>query len=1230
MKRSWLRWTLYVVIGVLAVLLIGGWWVLSTSSGARFALGFVQGLKADRVSGSLAGPLVLEGLALDQPGLSVRARRLEVDPQILPLLGSRVVLDRVAADGLRVTLNSVDPPAQPAPPAGPLQLPQIVVEQLTLRDALIEGLSADPLQIDELEAVANAAGQKVELQTLRLKMPQGEVEALGDLDLGRWAGQIKLKARPAVGPEPIGEIGLELSSDGQNAQLTLLLPGDAGLLTAKVEDLPGALRFEALLKSPGLELSRLGLPGTTPLPPIELKVVGDRGGAQLSGVVTYLNQAWQLDGTTLRWDAERLSVKPLAIERLAGGTIRAEGDLGLKDNRAQLKLNLSMLPLAPLAGAAVGDLMVVASDWTIAGSILDWTVEGPAHLMRDNIDFRISRFKAHGNNDKVGLDEVELVAAFGEHPIGVLALSGELGIAPPNVLALETRLTEFRTGELLTEWPGELDAEIQVSGDLANRLQLDVGKLAGTLRGAALSGQGQVSLPLDTLVPVGALDLQWGRNQITLDAQDGAPAVAFTLGQPELIDAGLAGELRGTGSLDPATRVLNVDVEGSGIAVATADLKVATLKLDAQVGPAPDAPLLVQLDATGLLQGGRTIQTIALRTTGRVDAHQLELDLSSPDGKVQLAAQGGWVDPAWRGTLRQLNLTATSDQVPEALRGRSWTLEQPVALDYNPERTLFDRACLRYGEAQLCAQGQYAAAAESVISFALAQFPLDATRPFLEPSGVVVEGRLSGEGTLRLPPGPGAAPTGSVTIAGSGVEVLLLTTDTPTRLKLTTLVADLRPNEAGELTAQVKATIEKLGQLQLDTGLAGSPAVLAVDFTTLEALDGLSESLLRPRGTLKGQLRRENGVLGGEIRLAGFSAELPTVGLKLKDSEVTLSGAPDRIQVSGKLNSGAGPLELGGAIDPAAGLAGLDLTITGERFLAADLPQAKVYISPKLTLKGQNGVLRIAGEVGIPEGIIDLARFEPAVAPSPDVVIIDEPLIEEEKPSPVRADVTVMMGEQVQLRGFGLDGKIKGRLSVRERPGRPTTARGEIQVSGTYKAYGQDLSIERGKLLFANSGLDNPGLDIRAVRVIGDIKAGVQVRGTAEFPELTVYSDPSMDQINTLSYLVLGRPASEASGGASGAAVQNAAQQLGGNLLAKSIGQKLGLEVGIEASAELGGASAFTVGKYLSPKLFVGYGRSLYEQLQLFIVRYKLTERYEVEATSGREQKVGVNYRWER
>ena len=56
-----------------------------------------------------------------------------------------------------------------------------------------------------------------------------------------------------------------------------------------------------------------------------------------------------------------------------------------------------------------------------------------------------------------------------------------------------------------------------------------------------------------------------------------------------------------------------------------------------------------------------------------------------------------------------------------------------------------------------------------------------------------------------------------------------------------------------------------------------------------------------------------------------------------------------------------------------------------------------------------------------------------------------------------------------------------------------------MQVSGRYAAYGQRLTIRRGRILFANSPLDEPTLDIEAERKAGSAVAGVRVIG-AYFP----------------------------------------------------------------------------------------------------------------------------------
>lgn len=61
---------------------------------------------------------------------------------------------------------------------------------------------------------------------------------------------------------------------------------------------------------------------------------------------------------------------------------------------------------------------------------------------------------------------------------------------------------------------------------------------------------------------------------------------------------------------------------------------------------------------------------------------------------------------------------------------------------------------------------------------------------------------------------------------------------------------------------------------------------------------------------------------------------------------------------------------------------------------------------------------------------------------------------------------------------------------------------------GTFHAYGQDLRITKGLLIFAGPA-DNPTLEIEAVRnsetTEDDVTAGVQVTGTASAPKVELF-----------------------------------------------------------------------------------------------------------------------------
>jgi translocation and assembly module TamB len=152
---------------------------------------------------------------------------------------------------------------------------------------------------------------------------------------------------------------------------------------------------------------------------------------------------------------------------------------------------------------------------------------------------------------------------------------------------------------------------------------------------------------------------------------------------------------------------------------------------------------------------------------------------------------------------------------------------------------------------------------------------------------------------------------------------------------------------------------------------------------------------------------------------------------------------------------------------------------------------------------------------------------------------------------------------------------------------------------------------------------------------VDEVVAGLRIRGTAQSPELTVFSDPPMGQANALSYLVAGKPLDDiGSGSGEGDAVQAATRSLGaaaGGLLAKNLGRRLGAdELAVKDDEMLGGA-ALTVGQYLSPRVYLSYGVGLFEPGEVITLRYKLSRDLSVQAQRGPEDtRAGIEFRTQR
>ncbi|MEJ2424386.1 MAG: translocation/assembly module TamB domain-containing protein, partial [Candidatus Thiodiazotropha sp.] len=407
-------------------------------------------------------------------------------------------------------------------------------------------------------------------------------------------------------------------------------------------------------------------------------------------------------------------------------------------------------------------------------------------------------------------------------------------------------------------------------------------------------------------------------------------------------------------------------------------------------------------------------------------------------------------------------------------------------------------------------------------------------------------------------------------------------------------------------------------------------------------IDNLSLlSLLLPKlQNSQGELQAEFGLAGtlgsppqqGVARLDGGSVDIPELGVDLRDVAFKVE-APElnRLALSGQLRSGKGQLHIKGftRLDATQGFPS-EYEIQGEDFQVMDTPEAEVQVSPNLIFKKTGESNELSGNLQVP-----YARLRPrslpksALSNSPDMVITGDRQAEvTSKDTPLHTRVRISLGKRVSFDGFGLRGNFTGSLLVIDEPGRPVTGRGRLGIeNGVYQAYGQDLSIERGFALFADNPVENPGLDVRAVREVDDVTAGMRVTGTLKNPKLKLFSTPPMIESEILTYLITGRPPGESSESVGVAAALKAS---GAGSLAEELGRQFGLEeLRVDGGSSLEDAS-LVAGTYLSPRLYVQYINELSTGDTKLRMRYDLTDRWQIEAETGNTQAGDFFYTFER
>jgi autotransporter translocation and assembly factor TamB len=430
------------------------------------------------------------------------------------------------------------------------------------------------------------------------------------------------------------------------------------------------------------------------------------------------------------------------------------------------------------------------------------------------------------------------------------------------------------------------------------------------------------------------------------------------------------------------------------------------------------------------------------------------------------------------------------------------------------------------------------------------------------------------------------------------------------------------------------------GNIQADLVLpAGATAELSGDVS-------FREFQLAPLAPLMPSLAEIGGVIDGAFSVEGSRESPKLLGIaRLADGHMAVLGNPttvdnlaieielagDDAQISGAGLAGGGAFEFEGALTLQPELA-LQLTLKGGPHSLLLPPASEAEITENLNIDVRKGLLDISGEIVVVEG-----RLEPDQLPdgvvgiSGDVVEVNYSgeVVDEKQAFNSRLDIQINILDSFQLNAKEFKARLGGDLRLLQDAGKPVQLFGNLQVAGgEVRAYGQRLKIKQGTVAFSGDP-DNPELNLRAERDIPlkQIRVGVTVRGTAESPELQIYSDPGLPQSETLSYLIRGRGL-DAGPSADGTAL---ALSLGTSVVNRSsVISELNKLPGI-SNVEFGSTgsaddTAATLGGYVGERIYLSYGVGIYEPINVLTARFFLQSRLWVEVVSRLENSIDIYY----
>lgn len=827
--------------------------------------------------------------------------------------------------------------------------------------------------------------------------------------------------------------------------------------------------------------------------------------------------------------------------------------------------------------------------------------------------------------------------------IASISTWGTLGLTDDYPVTANTRITELRP-ENMGDYPAaRLNIDLDIQGKLQPTVTASLNFVTrdSQWQNQALTSSGTLQIAgthiqhLDVQATVGPNHIQANGNIGTPDSHLDWQAEIASL---STFSQNYAGEAQAKGSLEGSfdNLALHINLLVQKLQLPN-DLKLDKLEGQATLAAGENGQFEGDFKAQSIQYGQHSPINANLTLHGTRAKHQLSVSASGQDVQFDSQLQGGLsTHNLWQGILQQLSFAGSIPvkliaPAPLQFNSTSIKLEQ-ADLQLNQGGAYLD--LLQIDRNKVSSQGHLTQLSLKNLPRNLLPLPesLEGDATFSGKWNINIDDAINGNLSLWHEAGDFTVNTLHDTAKPLGLtQAKLEVTMTDNQATIST---QLDGKNLGKLNATLATTLTKT-----EAGfalLANSPLNLNGTatlhtlawlplFPTLAdvAIDGQLAMLIEANGTLG------NPNLSGNISGKNLRFTMASEGVTLKNGVFEAEFQQDKLHIKqGSWQGGEGNLHTTGIIALNNGKPYLDLNWTANTFSVLSRTDRFLVLSGSGKTTLANNILSIFGDFTINKGLVELSK-EDTPKLDDDVIILGQSAITPEPSLQILLNgLHIDLGKDFTLRGRGLNAELTGALTLTGLTQYHPHTEGTIQVNkGTYLAYGQTLNIERGILNFSGP-IDNPGLNIRAMRNSKPVNAGIEISGSAFLPITKLVSDPNVADSEKLSWLVLGHGMDKA-----GKNDYGMLSLAAGVLLSQ--GQSVPLQTQLARAAGLdefsfsGGdaeSAALTFGKRLTSQLYLSYEKSISGLLDVARLTFNITPRWSLRAEAGTESAVDVLY----